>query len=185
MDIKHKIYDIRNWKKHLFLGISSVNIDNLVLSLYLYVETRSIEVFWLLSQPLRHLRSISSSSAKYLPPSCETFYAINTYHLKQKIFIYEYPMHWVPLPIKRTPNKTLLFVHKLLKHSRQFDYWNQPLNIYTLVCYLDCHEAGLCCYLVICTENVLRPLQLFYFHLWPIYWLSLIVFFTVDTVVVM
>jgi hypothetical protein len=42
------------------------------------------------------------------------------------------------------------------------------------VCYLDCHEAGLCCYLVIHIENLLRPLQLFYFHLWPIYWLSLL-----------
>jgi hypothetical protein len=40
--------------------------------------------------------------------------------------------------------------------------------------YLDCHEAGLCCYLAIHIENVLHPLQLFYFHLWPIYWLSLI-----------
>jgi hypothetical protein len=36
----------------------------------------------------------------------------------------------------------------------------------TGVCYLDCHEAGLCCYLVIHIENLLRPLQLFYFHLW-------------------
>jgi hypothetical protein len=41
------------------------------------------------------------------------------------------------------------------------------------VCYLDSHEAGLCCYLVIHIENALRPLQLFYFHLWPVYWLSL------------
>jgi hypothetical protein len=31
------------------------------------------------------------------------------------------------------------------------------------VCYLDCHEAGLCCYLVIQIGNLLRPLQLFYF----------------------
>jgi hypothetical protein len=44
------------------------------------------------------------------------------------------------------------------------------------ICYLDCHEAGLCCYLVIHTENLLRPLQLFYFHLWPIYWLSIVPF---------
>jgi hypothetical protein len=43
------------------------------------------------------------------------------------------------------------------------------------VCYLDCHEAGLCCcYLVIHIENLLRPFGLFYFHLWPIYWLSLL-----------
>jgi hypothetical protein len=42
------------------------------------------------------------------------------------------------------------------------------------VCYLDCHEAWLCCYLVKRIENLLLQLQLFYFHLWPIYWLSLI-----------
>jgi hypothetical protein len=42
------------------------------------------------------------------------------------------------------------------------------------VYYVDCHEAGLCCYLVIHTENLLHQLQLFYFHLWPIYCLSLV-----------
>jgi hypothetical protein len=40
--------------------------------------------------------------------------------------------------------------------------------------YLDCHEAGLCCYLAIHIENLLHPLQLFYFHLRPIYWLFLV-----------
>jgi hypothetical protein len=35
------------------------------------------------------------------------------------------------------------------------------------VCYLDCHEARLWCYLVIYIENLLRPLQLF--HLCTIY----------------
>jgi hypothetical protein len=42
------------------------------------------------------------------------------------------------------------------------------------VSYLNCHEAGLCCYLVIRIENLLCPLRLFYFHLWPIYWLFLV-----------
>jgi hypothetical protein len=42
------------------------------------------------------------------------------------------------------------------------------------VCYLYCHEPGLFWYLVIHIENLLRPLQLFYFHLWHIYWLSLV-----------
>jgi hypothetical protein len=44
MDIKHKTHDIRNWKKHLFLEISSTNIDTIVPSLYQCVATRSIEV---------------------------------------------------------------------------------------------------------------------------------------------
>jgi hypothetical protein len=43
-------------KKHLFLDISSTNIDTLVPSLYWCVETRSIEALWLLSQPLQHRR---------------------------------------------------------------------------------------------------------------------------------
>jgi hypothetical protein len=33
------------------------------------------------------------------------------------------------------------------------------------VCYLDCHEAGLCCYLAIQIENLLRPLPPFVTYL--------------------
>jgi hypothetical protein len=72
---------------------------------------------------------------------------------------------------KKSHSRTLLFGIILLKQGRYFDYWNQPLIKRMRVCYLDSHEAGMCCYLVIHTENLLRPLQLFYFHLWPIYWL--------------
>jgi hypothetical protein len=48
MDIKRKTRDIRTWeKKHLYLDITSTNIDTLVTSLYQCVETRNIlvEVF--------------------------------------------------------------------------------------------------------------------------------------------
>jgi hypothetical protein len=55
MDIKRKMCDIRTWVKHLLLDIFSTNIDTLVPSLYHYFETRSIEVFIVLSQPLPHL----------------------------------------------------------------------------------------------------------------------------------
>jgi hypothetical protein len=82
-------------------------------------------------------------------------------------------LHWVLFSPQKTHNSTLLFGSNLPKHSRHFDYWNQPLNMCMHVCCLDCHEAGLCCYLVIHTENLLRPLQLLYFRLWPIYWLPL------------
>jgi hypothetical protein len=56
MGIKRKTCDIRTLKKHLFLNISSTNIDTLVPSLYQCIKTCSTEVFWLLSQPLLHLR---------------------------------------------------------------------------------------------------------------------------------
>jgi hypothetical protein len=71
-------------------------------------------------------------------------------------------------------NRTLLFSNTRLKHGLHFDYRNQPLNMRMSVCYLDCHETGLCCYLVIQIGNLWRPLQLFYFRLWPIYWLCLL-----------
>jgi hypothetical protein len=85
-------------------------------------------------------------------------------------------------------NRMLLFGTTRLKHGRHFGYWNQHLNMRMRVCYQDffilkekCiykeglgHEAGLCCYLLIHIENLLRPLRLFYFHLWRTYWLSLV-----------
>jgi hypothetical protein len=79
---------------------------------------------------------------------------------KQETLLYEYPLHWVLLPTK-SHNTTLLFGSRFQKHGRHSDYWNQPVNMRMRVCYLDCHEAGLCCYLVIDIENILRPLQVF------------------------
>jgi hypothetical protein len=37
------------------------------------------------------------------------------------------------------------------------------------VYYVDCHEAGLCWYLVIHIQTLIRPLHLLYFQMWPIY----------------
>jgi hypothetical protein len=68
----------------------------------------------------------------------------------------------------------MFFGSTLLKHGRHFDYRNQPPNLSMRFCYLACHEAGLCCYQFIHIETLWRQLQLFYFHLLPIYWLSLV-----------
>jgi hypothetical protein len=64
--------------------------------------------------------------------------------------------------------KTLLFDSVLLKHGHHLDNWNQALNMRMRVCYLDCREAWLCCYLVTHTENLLLPLQLFYLLTLPL-----------------
>jgi hypothetical protein len=109
-----------------------------------------------------------------------------------------------PILTQITRNRTQLLFSTRLKHGRHFDYWNQPqnmrmlsfflslfafcqsiqdptklLDIESVILELDCHEAGLCCCLVIHIDNLLRPLQLFYFHLWPIYWLSFILIWPV------
>jgi hypothetical protein len=106
-------------------------------------------------------------------PSCKLLYVINFSTINRKHFF----MNILCIESFCPPNKhnrTLLLSSTLLKHGHHFNYWNQPLIICMFLCYLDCHEAGLCCYLVIHIENLLHPLQLFYFHLRPIYWLSLI-----------
>jgi hypothetical protein len=46
-------------------------------------------------------------------------------------------------------NRTPLFYRTPLRHGCHFDCWNQPPNMRMHVCYLDSHEAGLCCYVVI------------------------------------
>jgi hypothetical protein len=71
--------------------------------------------------------------------------------------------------LHKTHNRILLLSSTFLKHDPHFDYWNQPLNMRMCVSHGDCHEAGLCCYLVIHIGNVLSPLQLYYFRLWPIF----------------
>jgi hypothetical protein len=76
MDINRKTCNIRTWEKHLFLDISSIDIDILVPSLYQYFETCSIEVFWLVSansvppfQPLRRQRNVCT----FLDPAVNRF----------------------------------------------------------------------------------------------------------------
>jgi hypothetical protein len=163
--------------EEILLDISSTNIDTLGSWLYQCIETRSIEVFRLLSQPLHHLVGLhlrlSNVSERISRPNCEPLYATNTSHIKQETFLYEYPFHWVLLPTKNA-QQTLLFGSTILKYCQYFDYWNQPLNVRMRVWYLECHEAGLCWYLVIHIENLLHLLQLSYFRLWPIYWFSLV-----------
>jgi hypothetical protein len=44
MDVKRKTCDVRTWKKHLFLDISTADINTLVPSLCQCVETRSLDV---------------------------------------------------------------------------------------------------------------------------------------------
>jgi hypothetical protein len=56
--------------------------------------------------------------------------------------------------LQKTHKRMLLFDCTLLKHGCHFDYCNQPLNMRMCVFYLDSHEAGLCCYLVIHIGNI-------------------------------
>jgi hypothetical protein len=134
----------------------------LSLTSYQLESTLPLAVQLLLSQSqesdlVRHHLPLSYVLEKNSCPCCEPLYVTNTSHRKQEIVVYECPFHWVLLATK-TYNRTRLFGSTLLKHGRHFDYWNQPLNMCTRICYLDCHEAGLCCYILTHIENLLRPL---------------------------
>jgi hypothetical protein len=126
MDMKPKTCDIRSWKKHLFLDISSINIDTLAPSLYQCVATRSTEIFRLSSQPLPHLVGhhlrLSKVFRRISRPSCEPLYATNTSHRKQETFPNEYPLHSSLLPTKNVHNRTLPFNSTFVRHGRNFDY---------------------------------------------------------------
>jgi hypothetical protein len=170
MITNRKTCAIRNCKKkkNLFPDASSNNINTLAPSLYQYFQTCSIQVFWLLSQLFLHLRLNlyiiseifgthlwNALRDKHFPPQIEnislrTSFSLNPFAQKKNT---------------HTHNTTLLFDSTLLKHGRHFEYWNQSLNMRISISYLNCHESGLCCYLVIHTQNLLHPLELFYFHL--------------------
>jgi hypothetical protein len=124
----------------------------------------------------RHLRPLNVLE-RNSRPSYEILYSTNTSHRKQETFLDEYPSHWVLLPTEMH-NSTLIFGSTCRKRGHHFDYWNEPLNMRILGCYLDCNEAGMCCYLLFHIENLSSPLQLFYFHLWLIYWLCLVLHIT-------
>jgi hypothetical protein len=131
-------------------------------SLLTVVSAKSAPPF----QPLRHQRNVCHPDVNCFTP--RILHTVNRKH-----FLWMNILRIESLcPQKKTHNKTLLFVSVLLKHGRHFAYWNQPVSM--RICYLDCHDAGLCCYLVTHIENLLRPWQLFYFHLWPIYWPHLV-----------
>jgi hypothetical protein len=168
IDITRKTCDIRTWRKHLFLDIYSIDIDAIVLSLNQGFNTGNIEIFWLLSQPFPHplLNLINESFATQL------WTALRNKHFPQRKGNISL---WISFCPQKTHNRMLFFISTLLQHGRHFDYWNQILNLSIRFCNLHCHETGLCCYLIIRIEYFLQPLQLFYLHLWTIYWLSLVI----------
>jgi hypothetical protein len=104
------------------------------------------------SAPLRHQRNVCHPVVNCF--TRHTLPTINRKHLCINILCIE------SFHPQNMHNITLLFGRIHLKHGRQFDYWNQSLNMHMRVCYLDCHEVGLCFCLVVHAENLLRQLQL-------------------------
>jgi hypothetical protein len=133
MDIKHITCDIRTGKKHIFLDIPSTNINKLVPSLYQCVKTHSIEVFWLLSQPLPHLVGHNlrlSNVLEFLDPvvNCftrQTLPNVNREHLFMNILYIEFFC-----PQKRTTERCTSVVHS----SSTFAILTTEISLWTYAC---------------------------------------------------
>jgi hypothetical protein len=67
----------------------------------------------------------------------------------------------------------MLFCSTILKHGRHFDHRNQPLNMRMRVCHVVCHEAGLCCYILI-GRNPITSITAVLFPFVTRLWLSLL-----------
>jgi hypothetical protein len=93
-------------------------------------------------QPLRHERNLCLPVVNRF--TRQTLPTVKRKHFFMNI-LYTEPFR----PQKNSHNRTLFFGSTLLKNGRYSDFWNQPLNMRMRVCYLDSHEAGLCCYPVI------------------------------------
>jgi hypothetical protein len=108
MDIKRKTCNNPNWKEYLLLDTSSIDIDTLVPSLYHCFETRGMEVFRMLSQPLPnlvgHYQRTSYLLDRISRPSLILIYFTTTFHRKQETFFYEYPLHCVLWATKKKRN---------------------------------------------------------------------------------
>jgi hypothetical protein len=152
--------------------ISRHIVHQLVQTLYQCAETRSIKVF---DCSLNHFRTWSRISATSEPPwedvSTQLWTVLRHKHFPPQTGNISL---WIPFALSS-------FAHEKRRKERRYSvvYSSSPVGILALnmrmrVCYLNCHEAWLCCYLLIHTENLLRPLELLYFQLWPIYWLSLV-----------
>jgi hypothetical protein len=173
MDIKRKTCGIRTWKKkHLFLDISSTNTDTIIVALPVRRNPQHGSLF---DYCLSHFRTTVStffSSARRLPPRRDRFTRQTLSTVNRKHFFMTSLCIESCCP-QKTHNETLLFgsvpqalspfwlLKPASEHAharllpRPFLFWKNKCvykkglaNAHPTR-YLDCHEAGLCCYLVI------------------------------------
>jgi hypothetical protein len=175
MDIKHKTCDIQTKKTVISQRILPGCWYTYTIAIPMYQNPQHKNLR-LLSQPHPHLIFIICdfwrSMREFLNPVVNRFIQQTLPTTNRKHFFVNILFYWV-LPTEKCI--TEFFSSVVYPSSIVIILTTKTrLWICTCDCYLDCHEAGLYCYLVIHMENLLHLLQMFYFHLWPIYWLSLV-----------
>jgi hypothetical protein len=104
-------------------------------------------------QPFRHQRNTFNPVVNRF--TRQTLPTINRKHFFTNILFIE-----SSCPQKRTTK----LCSSVVQSSSTVDILTTETSLWTYASYLDVHDARLCCYLVIHTEILLLPLQLFYFH---------------------
>jgi hypothetical protein len=113
-------------------------------------------------QPLRHQRNVGHPDVNRFMR--QTLPTVNRNYFFMNILCIE-----SFCPQKRTTERCSSVLHSssmVTILTTKTSFWTWRLRF--------CYVAGLCCYLVTYIENLLHSLQLFYFRLWPVYWLSLV-----------
>jgi hypothetical protein len=108
---------VQKWHIY-FLKYPPPTLIHLSHPIYQCLETCSVEVFWLLSQPLVHQGDLVGHHLWLLNflerifwPSCELLYSKNTFHPKQERFLHEYPLQKILLPTKIAQQNAALRYH--------------------------------------------------------------------------
>jgi hypothetical protein len=94
-------------------------------------------------QPLRHQRNICHTVVNRF-----TWQTLPTVNRKHSLWISFALSPCIDKKKERATERYSSVVHSSSTVAILIN-WNHPLNMRMRVCYLDCHEAGLCCYLVI------------------------------------
>jgi hypothetical protein len=126
MDIKRKTYDNRTWKNIYFSTYPPSTLIHLSHRFTSASKPAAQKSFWLLSQPLPHLRFnlfvISETSATFLGPLVNCFTRQTLPTVNRKYFLMNILCIESLCPQRKPHNRKLLLGSTLLKHGRHFDY---------------------------------------------------------------
>jgi hypothetical protein len=139
MDIKRKTYDILTWKK-TFISRHILHQHWYTCPITLPVrrnpQHRSLSTVVLaISAPGRIICDFRTSLREFLDPvvnrrTRQTLPTVNRKHFFMNFLCIE-------TFCQQKTHYWLLVFGNILKQSRHFDYWNEPLNMRMLVCYLE------------------------------------------------
>jgi hypothetical protein len=166
-------------EKYIYFSIypapTLINLSHLFTSTSKPAAQKSFTVLSANSAPALHHLRFSNVLERIYRTSCETLYATNTSHTKQEILFFMNISCIEPFcPQIENAQQSAAFQH--YTPQARLPFWllkaaSEHENVRVLP---ELSWSWLCCYSVTCIGNLSRPLQPFYSHLCPAYWLSVV-----------